>query len=412
MEDKVAHIGLDGERSGSACSAGSESPVATSALCGRVAVATAAVWSVVHGYLMVLLRGLPLAERLPADAGGRPVARLLLLCPSDGRLPDDIGALHRRLRPAGRARPVLAAVAGARSRPLGAHPVFHLVPEDGAEDSPLLVAAETVSSLRTLHVVAEAMAGSERGPARRLDARCLARHFIYTLRQMVQRDPALSSWIRVVVYDPAQEADVSLLPALLRAVADDSVPISPPPSPPSAPLPVGVGVYLAWSFFHGYLSLVGRRRDVSGELAALGTACRLSLAALRLVLLCPLAAGWTDTSADDLPALDDQLQPVRDVDGTETDVPALAGRSYGNFSIYRSLADGACFALELATPLRTLSLGLASEGVSPEVYRAEARVFSEELRALLRDHPLVGSHFAVLEIEDLANIHRELASMV
>ena len=409
MEDTSVSSGGCGERQGlsSSRSVGQSTE--------RVAVATAAVWANVYGYLTVLLRGRPLSERLPTDAGGRPVPRLLLLCPSDGRLPDDIGQLHPRLTPAGRAQSFLASVAGARSRPFGAHPVFQLQPEEGAGDDTLLLAIESVSSLRTLHVVAEAMASSGRGLPR-LDTSRLVRQFIRTLRRMVERDPALRCWIRVVVYDPAQDADRSLLPAVVRAATEDSgqlwESLSPPPSPPSgAPLPVGVGVYLAWSFFHGYLALVAGRRDVSGELSELQAAVQLPLPLRKLVLLCPLSAGWTDTDADDLPALDGQLKPVQDVDGVEAGVPALAGRSYGSFSIYRSRPEGACFALELATPLRTLSLGVASEGVSPELYRSEARSFTEELQTLLREHPHVGAHFTVLKIEDLAKIHSELANM-
>ena len=381
----------------------------------RIAVATAAVWATVYGYLTVLLRGQPLANRLPKSSRCRPVPRLLLLCPSDGRLPDDIGQLHPRLTPTGRAQSFLASVAGARSRPFGAHSVFELQPAEGTDDDTLLLAMESVSSLRTMHVVAEAMARSERNLPR-LDTRRLVRQFIRALREMVDRDPALRCWIKVVVYDPSQDTDKSFLPALLRAATEDTErpcgSVSPPPSPPGAPLPVGVGVYLAWSFFHGYLELVAGRRDVAGELLALQQALRLPLPVRKLVLLCPLAAGWTDTDADDLPALDSQLQPVQDVDGVETGVPALAGRSYGSFSIYRSRQEGSgCFALELATPLRTLSLGVASEDVSPELYCSEARNFTDELQTLLREHPHVGAHFAVLKIGDLTKIHCELANL-
>ena len=164
-------------------------------------------------------------------------------------------------------------------------------------------------------------------------------------------------------------------------------------------MPGGVGVYLAWSFVHGYLALAAGRRDVAGELQKLRAQAELPLPLARVVVLCPTSAGWSGVSS-----LSSQLRPVQDVAGVQ-----LAGRSYGSFSIYRSGPEGgSCFALELATPLRTLLQGVTEAGLERGLYRREAVSFTEELRTLLTESAALAAHYSVLRVDDDTDLAAEL----
>ena len=376
-------------------------------------VSTAAVWAYYHGYLRVLLAGPPLSERLSKLAAGDQLAscrQLLLLCPSAGQLPEDADRLTEdgRLTSVGRADTFSQSVAGARSRQYGGHPVFRLTGRAAADsaESPeqRLAAVEAVGSLRTLRVVVEAMARCPR-QLPPLDVNQLVGQFVTRLRDTVTRDDRLRDAFRVVEYDARQRG--ALETALQAAAFGDAGSTEQQQQQPAtaAPLPGGVGVYLAWSFVHGYLALTAGRRDLAGELTRLGSEAALPLPLPRVVVLCPTTTDWSD----DISLLDGQLKPVRDVDGVEAGVPALAGRRYGGFSIYcSSQEDSSCFALELATPLRTLRLGVADAGLDQQVYRREAVSFIEELQQLVTENPAVAAHYSVLRVDADTSIHQEL----
>ena len=358
-----------------------------------VDVATAAVWAFQYGYLRVLLAGEPLSERLAQLAQLPSCRQLLLLCPSDGRPPEDWQRLGKgRLTYEGRAATFSASVAGARDRQYGGHPVFRV----SRGHSQLLVAVEAVGSLNTLRVVAEAMARSPRRLPP-LDLPSLQRQFVTRLRDAVTRDARLRDAFRLVEYDVGRQG--ALEEALEAAAFGDTGDPEPRPSPASAAVPGGVGVYLAWSFVHGYLALAAGRRDVAGELQKLRTQTELPLPLARVVVLCPCSAGWSDVSS-----LSGRLRPVQDVAGVQ-----LAGRSYGSFSIYRSGSEGGnCFALELATPLRTLLQGVTEAGLERRLYHREAASFTEELRTLLAESPALADHYAVLRVDDDTDLPAEL----
>ncbi|KAF0293977.1 Fibropellin-1 [Amphibalanus amphitrite] len=374
-------------------------------------VPTAAAWGFNHGYLQILRSGAPLKERLKTLADREKLTtceRLMLLCPSDGRIPDDAERLDGgRLVSVGRAAPFSKSVAGARSREYGAHAVFKVTRHGSTEGEQRLVAAEAVASLRTMLTVAEAMKGVKRRP-NQLETPQLVSRFVSVLRDTIARDQNLRAAFRLVEYDSRQEGALqkALEAAVFKDEAESEEPAIASESEPEH-VPEDVGAYLAWSFLHGYLKLAVAQRNVASELEKLQKDSGLNLPLKRIVIICPTEPNdWTD----DITELDEHLQPVKDVGGVKAAVPALSGRSYGNFSIYRcgSEVGASCFAVELATPLRTLRLGVAAANVDPSEYTRAAAQFTEELGNLLKEFPDVAAHYCLLKADRGERVHLQL----
>lgn len=372
-------------------------------------VGTANAWSYFYGYLQVLLGGKPITERLKeAAAGRRFIPRLFLLCPLDGQLVSSAEDLDSRLKPAGKAAPVIADVAGARGRPYGPHPLFQLEVDSG---EPVLMAVESVASARTARVVSEAMAASQREMPK-LTARRVVQDLVDALGGIIAQEPTLRGSVQLIAYTSPRDAFAQLREAARTftlggpAVTGDAI-VTRSPTPP---LPLGVGAYLAWSFMHGYLLLAAKKRDVPAELAALSKDTKKRVPIRRIVIVCPLSlpAGRKHTLPESLTDLDADVEPVHDVNGVEAGVTALKGRQYGAFSLYKSRSSGDNHALELATPLRTLALGVSTEGRSASVYSREAKAFVKELKLLLEEQPTVAAHYTLVAVDDETPLHQAL----